>query len=74
MLQNKYERFMEWFGRNPGDTPEVMSYRLICRRLHVAPADLDEILEEELGVSGEELLRLPATFVKFADYPSRKIR
>lgn len=32
------------------------SFNSICRRLHVAPSSLNEYIEEELGLSGEELV------------------
>lgn len=39
------------------------SFHSICRRLHVAPSSLNEYIEEELGLSGEELLgRLRASY------------
>ena len=68
MLYTTMEKFLAACADASAEDLREMDYRLICRRLRVAPADLDEILEEELGVTGEELLRLPATFVKFADY------
>lgn len=68
MLYDKMERFLTLLSKD-GEKPwSKKDYRLICRHLHVAPADLDEILEEELGVTGEELLREPSNFIKFADY------
>lgn len=68
MLQDKMEKFLTLLQEEPENRPGEQEYYLICRRLWVAPADLDEILEEELGMTGEELLRLPSTFVKFAKF------
>lgn len=68
MLYDKMECFLALLADTPEEALPEMDYALICRKLHVAPADLDEILEEELGVTGEELLRLPANFVKFAKF------
>ena len=33
------------------------NYADICRALHVCPADLDEILMDELGMKGPEILQ-----------------
>ena len=68
MLQDKFEKFLALFADAVEKGCELPDYPLICRRLRVSPADLDEILEEELGVTGAELLRLPSSFCKFADY------
>ena len=37
--------------RNPS-----LRFNAICRYLKVSPADLDELLESELGMSGEEFM------------------
>lgn len=37
--------------RNP-----YVRFDTICRFLRVSPADLDELLESELGMSGEEFM------------------
>lgn len=68
MLQDKFEKFLALYAASVEEGRELPDYSLICRSLRVSPADLDEILEEELGVTGEELLRLPSNFYKFADY------
>ena len=33
-----------------------LSYEDLCARIHVSPLDLSEILQEELGFSGMELV------------------
>ena len=33
-----------------------VSYPDICAALHVSPGSLDEVLEEELGMNGREIL------------------
>lgn len=38
-----------------GDNPSV-SYREICRRARVSPVSMDEILLDELGMDGNDLL------------------
>lgn len=50
---SRFERLMEseQVLRNPST-----SFNSICRRLHVAPSSLNEYIEEELGLSGEELV------------------
>ena len=35
----------------------TISYTDICAFLHVCPADLDEILQEEMGMNGNEILQ-----------------
>ena len=37
---------------------ENESFDSICRRLRVPPCDLEEILQEELGLCGEETVRI----------------
>lgn len=50
---SRFERLAdpEQLLRNPSTT-----FNSICRRLHVAPSSLSEYIEEELGLSGEELV------------------
>lgn len=52
-IYSRFERLVdsEQVLRDP-----TTSFNSICRRLHVAPASLNEYIEEELGLSGEELL------------------
>lgn len=40
------------------DNPEnlSLSYEELCARVHVSPPDLSELLQEELGLSGMELV------------------
>lgn len=68
MLYRKSERFLAHLAACSEEELRSIDYCLICKQLRTAPADLDEILEEELGMTGEELLRLPSNFYKFADY------
>lgn len=35
-----------------------LGYRSICGRLKVSPVDLDEILNDELGMGGDEIVEL----------------
>jgi hypothetical protein len=54
-MQDIYARFADMVEelQQKGGEPD---YRKICRKLGVAPASLDEVLESELGMSGNELL------------------
>jgi len=54
-MQDIYVRFADMVEelQQKGGEPD---YRKICRKLGVAPASLDEVLESELGMSGNELL------------------
>lgn len=36
----------------------VASYREICKKLKVSPADLDELLMDELGMNGDEVVEM----------------
>ena len=36
---------------------DTIAYTDICSSLHVCPADLDEILYDELGMNGNEILQ-----------------
>lgn len=40
-------------GRNSAQV-----YREICRKLRVSPSDLDEILLEEVGMAGEDIVEV----------------
>jgi len=40
-----------------GDGPTPDSFHDLCRRLRVCPADLREVLENELGTDPEDILR-----------------
>ena len=54
-MQDIYARFADMVEelRRKGGEPD---YRRMCRKLGVAPASLDEVLLEELGMSGPELI------------------
>jgi len=54
-MEQVYARFAEMVDEMQ-ERGEKLSFRRICRKLGVAPASLDEILWEELGMSGNELL------------------
>lgn len=63
MLWKKYVEFARLYCAGLAGS----DYRSLCRRLRVSPADLDEVLVEELGAGGEEILSKTVTFIKFAD-------
>lgn len=50
---SRFERLMnvDEVWRNP-----YLDYQSVCRMIGVSPASLDEILESELGMRGEEIL------------------
>lgn len=55
-MKKSYERFARLIEN--GETlrdPEV-TFKSICRELRVSPSALDEIVERELGVKGQELI------------------
>jgi len=54
-MEDIYARFALMLD-DPGHEGCGWDYRRMCRKLGVAPASLDEVLEEELGMSGNELL------------------
>jgi len=45
------------FVRTVLEGGDLRDYHSICRSLHVHPDDLNEILESELGYTGDELLQ-----------------
>ena len=53
-IEKIHDRFCALFleGRAGNDFPAL------CRRLHVCPDDLDDILVQELGLCGQDLLLL----------------
>lgn len=53
-LEKKYKAFALALENRSADRED--SYREICGRLKVSPLDLDEILYEELGMGGEEIV------------------
>lgn len=53
-IMKTFSRFWE---QASGET-DSRTFRRICRDLNVSPADINEILQEELGMDGEELLDL----------------
>lgn len=55
-IQKAYSRFGEMIADGSICKEENRSFERICRRLGVSPASLDEILQEELGMSGELIL------------------
>lgn len=55
-LMTTYSRFAELITDGCILEDPDIDFKDICRRLHVSPFSLDEILVEELGVDGETLV------------------
>lgn len=56
-IEKQYFRF--WRMMEDGSVPGgAEDFRAVCRRLHCSPADLDEVLESELGMRGDEVVEL----------------
>lgn len=64
MLWKKYEKFVAEIST--ANTPAPEDYTRLCRHLRVAPADLDEIICQELGLNGREVLLILSKFSSFA--------
>ena len=55
-IMSAYLGFARMVGSGEILRDPKISFRDVCRRLRVSPASLNEVLEEELGVSGQRLL------------------
>lgn len=51
---NVYEKFGRYIMSVT--SPESLDFYKICRTIHVSPASVNEILEEELGFNGEDFV------------------
>ena len=51
-----YSRFCELMLRGRILENPYLSFETVCRFLHASPADLDEILVEELGENGRQIM------------------
>lgn len=55
-IEKQYYRFWRMMEEGEGRMAEEVDFRTVCRRLGCSPADLDEVLESELGTSGDEVV------------------
>ena len=55
-IDKAYSRFGKMVADGSVCPGKDHSFTSVCRRLGVSPASLNEILEEELGMSGELIL------------------
>lgn len=55
-LTKNYERFALLLENGIAKKNPSIDFQTICRCLGVAPSDLDEILREETGFGGDEIL------------------
>lgn len=53
-IEKKYDEFANML--NSGKLPAGKDFRENCKRLRVSAASLDEIIMEELGKSGQEIM------------------
>lgn len=51
---NAYEKFADYVLT--GDIYAPAGFRQVCRRLGISASAVDEVMEEELGMGGEEFL------------------
>ena len=54
-----YSRFADFL--ESGDfraSDDNLSFEQVCRKLHVSPFCLDEILMDELGMTGQEIMEV----------------
>lgn len=51
-----YARFAGLLDGRCGFCPEGLTFRKACRLLHVSPATLNEVLQRELGMSGDDIM------------------
>ena len=56
-IASAYSEFSRMILRDRIYEDKDTNYADICRALHVCPADLDEILMDELGMKGPEILQ-----------------
>lgn len=57
-IEKQYHRFWRMMEDAEALKGENVDFRAICRRLHCSPADLDEVLESELGTGGDEVVEV----------------
>lgn len=46
----------------------------ICRRIHISPCELNEVIVSELGITGDELLESYHNFLRFVSFEVRDLR
>ena len=51
-----YARFACLLDKQGGACPEGLTFRRACRMLLVSPVTLNEVLQRELGMSGDEIM------------------
>lgn len=55
-LQKAFDLFSKMMNEDKVYLDASLTYDAICRRIGIAPADLDEKLMAELGMDGETIL------------------
>ena len=57
-IMTTYERFWRILSDTMEHDGKTDSFLSICRRLRVSPFDLEEVLMDELGKTGEEIISI----------------
>ncbi|MCR5520194.1 MAG: hypothetical protein K6F21_07665 [Bacteroidales bacterium] len=56
-IADAYEEFSKMVLEDHIYEDDTIDFQDICRALRVAPADLNEVLVEEMGMNGPEILQ-----------------
>lgn len=57
-IMTTYERLWRLLSGSEGNGGKPDSFSAACRRLRVSPYDLEEVLLNELGMTGEEIISI----------------
>lgn len=57
-IEKSYKAFHLTLESGLASGNPAASFREVCRKLKVSPADLEEIIMDELGMSGEEVVAM----------------